>query len=143
VAEQRHVNLWGLIDFFGAIVPAPTGILWTNQTGGTSCQHPEVEGYFLPLPHSVLGWGDHFRLINVGWGGGAYDVALVQDFLAVNELTGLFEPAPDTRHPFHEAWVPVRIKSALENVPGSTSFVDVVLSGHLGVEVILTYENSD
>lgn len=140
--EPRAVELWGLSNFLGAIVPAPTGVVWTNQTGGTSCQHPEVEGYYLPLPN-LLGSSDEARLVNVGWGDGAYDTTLVQNFLEVNELTGLFEPAPDTRFPLHEAWVPVRIKTVLASIPTCASFVDVLLQGHRGCEAILVYENSD
>jgi hypothetical protein len=33
---------------FGFLIPAPTGIIWTNQVGGTLCAHPEIEGLFIP-----------------------------------------------------------------------------------------------
>jgi hypothetical protein len=33
----------------GLIVEWPTGVAYSNQTGGTSCLHPEFEGIFIPL----------------------------------------------------------------------------------------------
>ena len=33
----------------GLIVKAPTNVIYSNQTGGFSCRHPEVEGFFVPL----------------------------------------------------------------------------------------------
>jgi len=33
----------------GLIVPAPTGIRYSNQTAGTYCEHPVVEGFYVPL----------------------------------------------------------------------------------------------
>lgn len=35
---------------FGVIIPAKTGIIFTNQSGGVACRHPELEGVFIPLP---------------------------------------------------------------------------------------------
>lgn len=31
------------------IIEVPTGFLWTNQTGGTACHHPRVEGLALTI----------------------------------------------------------------------------------------------
>lgn len=33
----------------GLIVRHPTGVVYGNQTAGTACAHPEVEGFFVPL----------------------------------------------------------------------------------------------
>jgi hypothetical protein len=33
----------------GIFVAFPTGIIFSNQTGGTSCHHPEIEGCFIPF----------------------------------------------------------------------------------------------
>ena len=33
----------------GLIVKAPTGVIYSNQTGGFACLHPEAEGFFVPL----------------------------------------------------------------------------------------------
>lgn len=37
-------------DYFGIIIIEKTGIIWTNQTSGTMCHHPEIEGFFIPVP---------------------------------------------------------------------------------------------
>jgi hypothetical protein len=42
-------------EFRGFIVRAATGAVYTNQTGGTMCAHPEMEGYVdWPPEHSIL-----------------------------------------------------------------------------------------
>lgn len=40
-----------LHDFVGTglIIKASTGIVWTNQAGGTACLQPECEGLFVPI----------------------------------------------------------------------------------------------
>src|SRR4029079_9728700 len=40
-----------LHDFpdLGLIVKAATNVIYTNQTGGFACWHPEVEGFLVPL----------------------------------------------------------------------------------------------
>ena len=50
----RHVYLWS-IDNPVIIVPAPTGIVYCNQTDGVACVHRELEGYLLPLPRLESG----------------------------------------------------------------------------------------
>jgi hypothetical protein len=37
----------------GLIIEYPSGIIYSNQTGGTSCLHPEVEGVFVPLRNDI------------------------------------------------------------------------------------------
>jgi len=33
----------------GLIVKAPTGVRYTTQVAGLGCEHPDVEGFFVPL----------------------------------------------------------------------------------------------
>jgi hypothetical protein len=33
----------------GLIIKAPTGVYYTSQTGGFACEHPQVEGFFVPI----------------------------------------------------------------------------------------------
>jgi hypothetical protein len=40
--------LW--FDGLGLIIEHPSGVRYTNQTGGYACHHPEVEGAFIPIP---------------------------------------------------------------------------------------------
>lgn len=48
VADTRRVRLWHL-QGPGLILPASTGVVYTNQTGGNTCMQPEQEGAFVPL----------------------------------------------------------------------------------------------
>lgn len=43
-----RLHLWDSVGL-GLIFQAKTGVLYTHQTGGTLCQHPSVEGAYMPL----------------------------------------------------------------------------------------------
>lgn len=43
-----RVDLSGYGDI-GLIIKAKTGVMHTSQVGGLLCEHPEVEGFFVPL----------------------------------------------------------------------------------------------
>jgi len=51
MADQR-IELWDHVGL-GLILEWPSGIAITNQTGGTSCLAPELEGIFIPLRNDV------------------------------------------------------------------------------------------
>jgi len=42
------IELWEGVGF-GLIIEWPSGVLFSNQTGGTSTLHPQAEGAFVPL----------------------------------------------------------------------------------------------
>ena len=46
------IRLWNT-GGIGLILLYPSGIWYTNQTGGYSCFHPEVEGIFVPLVNEM------------------------------------------------------------------------------------------
>jgi hypothetical protein len=43
-----RIELWEHVGL-GLIISWPSGIIFTNQTGGTSCLAPEFEGVFVPI----------------------------------------------------------------------------------------------
>jgi len=43
-----RVHLWNLIGA-ALIVPCKSGVIYTNQTNGTACNHPECEGIIIPI----------------------------------------------------------------------------------------------
>ncbi|WP_045234519.1 DUF6210 family protein [Deinococcus pimensis] len=47
--EPLVVNLSLTLEQAALIVRMPSGVHYTNQTGGTSCHHPEAEGVLVPL----------------------------------------------------------------------------------------------
>ena len=44
----QRIELWEHVGL-GLILEWPSGVIITNQTGGTSCLAPEIEGVFIPL----------------------------------------------------------------------------------------------
>lgn len=47
----RHVislDMFSGVDL-GLIVPWPTGIIYSNQANGVGCDHPELEGAYIPF----------------------------------------------------------------------------------------------
>jgi len=54
---QPLIELWEGVGL-GLLIEWPSGILYSNQTGGTACLHPEVEGLFVPLRNDCERDGD-------------------------------------------------------------------------------------
>ncbi len=46
--NKPQIEIWDSVGL-GIIVRYPSGVLVSNQTGGTSCLHPNVEGIYLPF----------------------------------------------------------------------------------------------
>lgn len=148
--------------FVGLIVPARTGIIYRNQTGGTCCQHPALEGWFWPMNWRT--WEAEQESALCDWGLDVYDDGdreALDSALEKWDLEQIFR-APtraevdEQLRPFHtsdlrrsegavefgEAWVPVCVREA----PDDGGFVlngGAPPEGHVGRCMILTYPNSD
>lgn len=144
--KKAHVNLMmHASEMLGLIVLMPSGVVFTNQTGGTACMHPDAEGIFVPLYFSGK-WP--IELESFWWKGWEhYDSPQVQVCLDGMELNHILEPVPLTDFRmttlaeldgWGEAWIPVRIKEAPEHTDNWEALHDFV--GHYA---ILTYSNSD
>src|SRR3990167_3766213 len=50
---EIDLSFWGGV---GLLVPCLSGVVWTNQVGGTTCVHPRIRGIYVPLagPRSVI-----------------------------------------------------------------------------------------
>ena len=48
--DKPVVRLWSLYGI-GLIIPCASGVIISNQVGGYACDHPEIEGVFIPLMH--------------------------------------------------------------------------------------------
>ena len=44
--------------FIGVVIDAPTGVIYSQQCGGTNCYHYDFEGYFVPLSRYELDESD-------------------------------------------------------------------------------------
>ena len=47
-SDKPVLRLWAL-QGIGLIIACPSGVIYSNQTGGYACDHPEMEGVFIPL----------------------------------------------------------------------------------------------
>jgi hypothetical protein len=131
-----QIELWGLeSNFLGFLGAHTSGVTWTNQTGGTACLHPSIEGIFIPLP--VFWLSDYDPTLNCA----SLTEQMVQEFLdASPELASRFEPIPKfpTSEASGEAWIPVRVKA----LQGHDMYRELLLP-FVGKTGILTYPNSD
>ena len=133
------IELWDLgSEYLGLIIPADTGISYTNQVGGTYCGHPVVEGFYVPLP---TGWlvaeaNEFIRDFFFNNPTQAEVDAHCGKFLSAGDgfLEAYFD-VPTAQVPFMaEAWMPVLVK---ENKSFLTTHQ---VAGHIGY---LTWSNSD
>jgi len=123
-------------DIFVAIVPGPSGTIWTSQCGGTYCAHPEIEGHLYPLPLDWLpdpdplqdAWASHAEC-------GERQHLLAREFL---DKSGMFPCALDLDYEdrWGEAWIPVVL-------PRKTKDINPIIAQLTGARAILTYYNSD
>ena len=45
---KPKIEIWDSVGL-GIIIKYPSGVLVSNQTGGTACFHPSLEGVYLPI----------------------------------------------------------------------------------------------
>lgn len=126
------VELYNLCSVMGAIIEYPSNIVWSNQTGGTCCSHPKVEGIYIPIRMGDPPDAD--ILLDLGYR--EYDPELVTEWLANNALDHWFETRDHYDGGFFgEAWVPVKLLDKLPYDPHFKPFA--------GMNAVITYENSD
>lgn len=144
--EKSVINLCAFEEnFLGLIILAKTGVIWSNQAGGTACMQPRVEGLYIPLDCNYLPEEDPLLDIVEN-----YDQKLIDNFLATSpELSVLFESVPSSAIEslieipvlrVMEAWIPVRV---LPEPPDQECLDNKLLKDFTGKIGILTYVNSD
>ena len=145
-----HIELLELAGL-GVIIACKSGVVYTNQTGGTSCLSPEIEGAFVPLRNDTA-LGD-YRLISPAndlfeyfsgephSGTGATsglthkDADFIDGLLEKHSLSSSMVVDRMNLASSHEAWVHVNI---IRNDP--TVFMGL---DPLPASGILTWENTD
>ena len=139
---KKSANLWALEDdqYFGLIVSMKTEIFWSNQTGGVACNHPKIEGLYVPLPLSWLKENPIENFVNSHQPFSATENAkIVSEFLRANpEASQRFEIDRKSKIRAQEAWLPVRVKKVKRE-----SLDWDILAPFYGKSGILTYPNSD
>jgi hypothetical protein len=149
--------LISLIDHvgLGLILEFPSGVIYSNQTGGTSCLHPELEGVFIPLrndcvqesreflsPEHVLFayfGGPKWRGTGATKGIDSEDADFIDQLLAKYRLAHCITTDRSRLRDSQEAWVWVQVTSD-EDVPELGAFVGFAPYPRSGV---LTWQNTD
>ena len=132
--------LWGL-EQTALILLEPSGITFTNQVGGTGCEHPTAEGILVPVGHDhpverpELGLTE--RLWDMDWGsyGGITSdfEDEIEEVLSSNSHTAHIRVDRNRLRDHREAWIHVVVGASDPQDPTQTH----------GRPGILTWPNSD
>lgn len=137
----------------GLIFPWPSGVIYSNQTGGLHCLQPEVEGIFVPVGNDILAEDKLFShaggLLRYFWQGhwkgrGAVDglvegdADFIDHLLRKPPILSYIRVDRDRLLESHEAWVNVIVDRDDKGVP--SLFPGLEPSP---CKAILTWPNSD
>lgn len=124
------------------IVPGNTGTIYTNQVGGTECDHPELEGSIIPIEYDIpldkpeeSLTSNLFRIFPEG-NPGLIDKTLakkIEELLKNSPFTRDVEINWDKLEFSKESWVHVKIVGTLDDAIETDKVC----------EAILTWPNSD
>ena len=136
-----------LSDFrgVGLIVSYPSGVYYTNQTGGYACMWPVLEGVFAPLTNPVLDQSTKLNGFFIGskWEGRCDEgideetADFIDSVLIESNQTKILRVNRDKLADSHEAWIHVVILKGRESAELQQFYGS---AGEIGV---LTWENSD
>jgi len=147
------IRLWDSVGL-GIIIAHPSGVVFSNQTGGTACLQPELEGVFVPLRNDVLtetqeflsperDLCEHFtgpKHCGAGATPGldSEDADFIDGVLAKHRLADVLRVERNKLRDSHEAWVQVVVS-------GDESDEHPVFSGFgpYPRQGVLTWSNSD
>ncbi len=149
--DKPEIEIWDSVGL-GIIIEFPSGIIISNQTGGTTCLHSKIEGIYLPLANDYsedtrefispeIELTDYFEGQKYG-GSGAIkgidlnDVEHINSILSKHELNELIEIDLEKLNESHEAWIRIRINKP-KGIDLIKGFEKYPLFG------ILTWSNSD
>lgn len=129
----------------GLILPWNSGVVYSNQTGGHGCLHPETEGIYVPLfPEGSpveKALEDFFTGRKwQGWCCEGIDeetADAVDAFLAEVDRTQGMKVNRDYLEDSHEAWIHLTLPDVRQAPPFS------LMNGFRTMNAILTWSNSD
>jgi hypothetical protein len=139
------IRLWDGAGL-GVIISSPTGVLYSNQTGGFSCLHPELEGAYIPLNTDAgeklytYFEGPKHRGTGATDGLDAEDAAFIEMLLAERHLSAFIALDRSRLKESHEAWV-----WALVTGDGGDGVQTALFAGFGPYPrvAVLTWENTD
>ncbi len=136
LSPRFTIDLWDN-ESPGLIIACPSGVTYTNQVGGYSCHHPELEGIFVPLRGSIA---EKLNAYFTGpkWNGRCYDsideetAGFIDSVLRDIDLGGSLCVNREKLEESCEAWIWVKL-----------SRNSLLWLGLDEGEGVLTWENSD
>lgn len=143
IMQKPKISVFDTVGF-GLIIAYPTGVIITNQTGGFMCEHPEIEGVYLPLRTqtdevSVISPANELNRYFVSryakqQGLDEEDIDFIHKVLKKYRLDEFISVDKTRANESHEAWIYVTIHNQnqhlLSNFPEN-------LTG------VITWQNSD
>jgi hypothetical protein len=143
--SKAVINLLQL-DSIGLIISHPTGVVYSNQTGGYACLSPQFEGAFIPLNDPLVDQQTELERYFIGskWRGHCYNeideetADFVDEVLASTYVTKRLKVNRDKLTESHEAWIHVVILPPDDREDDLQEFHG--FSSNFGV---LTWKNSD
>lgn len=132
-------------DGAGLILPWNSGVVYSNQTGGHGCLHPEVEGIYVPLFPEGSPFEKALEDFFTGpkWQGWCCEgideetADVVDAALAEADRTQGLKVNRDLLEDSHEAWIHLILPDFRQSPPFS------LMKGFHAMDAILTWSNSD
>lgn len=149
---MKRISLYDSLGF-GMIVNLPTGITFSNQTGGNKCLQAELEGIYIPVGNEVIIESNilhspeteltKYFLSSKYQGTGATngidpeDVYAIESILEKYNLKDFISIDNTKLCESHEAWIWVKINVDSQNNSLLKNFDKTSLNG------VITWNNSD
>ena len=138
--DKQLVRLWNAKGV-GIIIFCDSNVFYTNQVGGIACNHPIVEGVYVPLAGGDIDLEeklmDYFR--KIGWYCDGLEEKIAKQIdiiLTKSFVTKTIKVDRELLKESKEAWVYIKIDDSIKELyPLFENF-----SSNLG---ILTWRNSD
>ncbi|MGI8654247.1 MAG: DUF6210 family protein [Pyrinomonadaceae bacterium] len=110
------IHLW-LLDGIGLIISHPSGVSYSNQTGGYACLHPEMEGAFIPLIDELINQQAKLLEYFTGskWNGACFrgideeTAGFIDEVLGSSLYTKRLKVNREKLADSHEAWIHITI----------------------------------
>jgi len=145
------IKIWDTVGL-GIIIEFSTGVIISNQTGGTACLHSKTEGIYLPLGNdynqetkeflspeielTTYFQGEKHKGNGVIKGIDLEDVTMINSIIHSSGLQNLIEIDINRLAESHEAWIRIKINQD-EKIQLIKGFNNYPLNG------VLTWSNSD
>jgi hypothetical protein len=142
--QKPIIRLWQ-VNGIGLIIAHPSGVIYSNQTGGFACNHRKMEGVFVPLANSDVDQQAELEAYFTGpkWRGHCYNgideetAGVIERILKSSFLTSTLKVDRERLLESEEAWIHVNISTetgegesyAIDDFPGGTG--------------VITWDNSD